>query len=505
MSYKVKSYAISGTGEKNGVVPGVYEECATFAEGNVVTISRGKLIIAGFEITVDGREVLSVPHEWQSGEYYLIGSLAIKDEKVESFVFSIRDNKKVRKDSVRGEGRGVYEEIIAKVYKNDNLIGVSREIPLLLGNTEDKVVPANFPRKTISGQNIALEDAQYGKLTNVYLKGVCSNRGNGQIWRVPAEFTIFSGTPNLFDAQEYTVVTDKDKKVGKYVYAEKVSLAEKDDKDFRFISWKESGSEYNSNGYVDFHIGELKASYYTFSFTLTSPHPWADGNPTNSVKIRVVQDGITLETFDYTLEKSQVNEISICSTFTTPGDVVLRIFFNGLELTLRNLQVENDLMKSTYSPYGRYENDIVIVDKKGEKYELMSTPKVQDEVRKINGKYYLIKKTAESYEDVSDAKKYTQYWINTTRTAQSVDGTGVISVPEGAFVVYELDEYKVIELNEDYLVGLENIRTYFGRTIIKGGELIGPSICGEYAVDLIKRLDLLEEYVSILMKNQSTT
>ncbi|MBQ2714335.1 MAG: hypothetical protein IJF76_01750 [Clostridia bacterium] len=474
MSYKVNARVAPITGNKTGIVPDVYEECAVFAEGRLVTLSRGKLVISGYEIEVDGREVINVPYDWKSGESYIIGSLAVKGGFANSFRISLRENLTLTTDDVLSLGEGVYEVLLAKVFVGEEVSVKSCMDLLLDGDSLDSGVP-------VRGESIALTDAKRGFLKNVRLCGRSKGDGIDTISHVPSRFRIKAYSKNLFDYKNCPIALFEEDKKSSYVCADQVSgYVDKFDEGYNVRAWKMGGVNPELEGFLEIGLGRVSKGAYAFSYDVTVLESWY-GNEENNVLCVVYANGekITNKQVSGTLNQNTRDTFSF--SLSEESEVVVKFYLSGLYVHIGRIQFETGEDATEYTPCFDFSTEIVIRDLKGAEHELRSTSSAHDEIVKYNGKYVLLRHTALAYEHaIGLAKPFSNYIYNTSSSVNYLDNISDVLVMPGEYALYEPKKFEVVELDQSGLVGLERIALREGLLTIEADCELKPEIVGEY-------------------------
>lgn len=478
MSYKLHSCKTVGKKLTDGVLEGFFDDCAISAEGSMITISKGKLLVSGYEVVVDGREVITIPSEWESGEYYLIGSLAVEDFLAKSFYFALRDSASIKKEEVFKTGFGKYEIFMAKVVKDGENTSI---LPLISVIREDGVERINrYNHGEIRHASIIIDDGEQGFLSGVELLGETKCTGNGHFYCVPSEFNVICKSKNLFDYKSAEV---KSEKTGNYVYGENfMGDILKYNNGFDVLSQFNYEVSPFGGGELELYVGRLDAGTYTLSFDALwkANHYYVEQN---NLAYRAKVGGVEQSEDVVMLSVGRKSRIDYTINVTTQSEVSIIFYFNGMDIRFSDIQVEKGETATSYVDYAEAKIPVKIRDTEGNLHELYSVVSGRDEVVCRDGKHYLIKRMAIDDKNVPEekVKPLSFYYGNYFVDICPYIGGGQIMVNDGDKVLYEMKEPIEYELDESGLNGLSCIPVFGVEFELTTDCEVKPIISASYA------------------------
>ncbi len=503
MSYKLHNCGIPEKGQVNGIVKGVYDECTMRVEYNAVYISRGKIIVCGYEIEIDGREVVGIPSDWASGDLSLVGALTVQNGKAVEFKLSLRQGGTLRQDDVHGKGYGIYEVLLATVTCSNGVLHIKREIEILSDNFEfDK---SEYKSKAVSGQVLHINDAKRGYLKNLSLLGYSQGVLPNRLSCVPSRFKVVTQSVNLYDYKSAKIVQKGEVPSGNYVNAVKVVGELKEiDNGFRALSLREKGGNFFTNGYIEFFVGHVEKGNYCISADIFVHEAWEDNNECICF-FQAFKDDTDL---GYTMRSFNLGETvrgEARYIVEEEGDLRVRFYFSGLEISMSNIQVEKGDNFTQYTSYFKSEKDITLLDKDGNAQQLYGINDCQDEIFYEDGKYKLIRRIKVGGHEVGgDMKDYCYYYDGSTLEFKYHETSPSVSAfMEEGIIIYPTKNPEIIELDQDGVSGLKSIELGpVGLTVEgKSGDsydVESPVICAEYEVNPFWAIEALQAEIESL-------
>ncbi len=522
-------YATKGS---DGVVAGVLDEIGLSYEADRLILGRGKLIVSGYPVLFEGKEVVGISSELTDGSFMLVGVLNVSKGRAKSFYLSVRDSGEVKQDNVLGLGEGVYEVKIAEftlvdgkinnaISTLERIISAEQEKVEIEGNIEEAIATSNqnaqkiselevklgdletdsersFARAldgTASGQ-IFLTDSQEGYFSDFAILGKNLQQGS-EIYPVTGVIPIYVRGKNRFAGKKLTFSSTASTTQDSIYYESLDSKEKTDDAKFIVCGKKTNAgvSVDNSNGLFQIRIRGLTAYYkHTISFDATLDKEWAEGNVNSVLHLSVVQGTKSvLSAKEIALTLGEKKHFSF--TFTT--DIGLALFsFNlfGLGVTFENIQIERSASETSYEEYQGAEYTLKIQDKNGVTHDICGVGNVSDCVQMKDGKPVLIKRTAITKSSVSDALAGSQYLtLNGTKVTEN----GEITLETGERAAYVLKEPQIIELDEN-VIALDKIKTYSPRTEIVSLVSILPSYNVKYGRNLTSVIKNIEAMLATI-------
>lgn len=484
MSYKLHNCGIPEKGQVNGIIKGVFEECVMKVEYNAVYISRGKIIVCGYEIEIDGREVVGISENW-ADELYLIGALTVENGKATEFKLSLRNSSALKKDDVLGKGYGRYEVLLATVKSLNGNYQIKREIEVLSDNVEfDK---SEYKTCVSRGEILSMNDAKRGYLKNVAILGNSQGIAPNRLSCVPSNFVVKTQSANRFDYQGTRVLKEGENPSGKCVSGVKVTgEIQKFNNGFRALSWRETSGDFFANGYVEFFVGRLEKGDYFLTADVFVHEGW-EGNDECTCFFQVFQDdldmGLTMRR--YNIGETVRGEANV--VLTEDCDLKIRFYFSGLDITISNIQVEQGTAFTQYAPYFSSKTEINVLDKDGNAHKLYSINNCHDEIFFDEGKYKLIKRIKMGgHEVVDDMKDYSYYYDGGMLEIKYHEkDKNVVSSTEEGILIYPTKNPEIIELDQDSMSALKTIEVGPGNLCVWGEiaedyDFAKPIISAEY-------------------------
>ncbi len=498
MSYKLHNCGIPEKNGVNGIVSGVFEECAISADDKAVYISRGKMLIAGYEIEIDGREVVGIPSDWKSGVLYLIGTLAVSDGVGENFHFSLRSTNSLVQNDVYGKGYGTYEVLIGEVVNAYGFWGAKSTLKVLVDKMDEKR-GSNANSVSVEGERIVIDDAENGYLKNVRLLGNMAIDDKNEIVGVPAVFKITSSSKNLYDYATAKILQEGEEKTGNYVYGERITgEIKRIQNGYRAKGWRNPDADFFSNGYIEMSLGYLEAGDYRIGFDVFVNEVW--GNEGARCFFEAVQgtenNGYLMRAYTEGVEQ---RDNDCFFTILKPGYTQFRIHLLGHDVSIRNIQCEKGNIPSSYSEYFNSEVGIEIKDVNGVRHTLYSVGDTHDEVYCDGGSYKLIKRVKFKMGGVTgDSKPYSHYFNMQTRETNQTGNTTDIVLAEPIMIAYTTLTPEIYELDSELMHNLERIPVGDGIITVEGDSQQKAIIYAEYEQSLAKVVKELEKKVDEL-------
>lgn len=499
-------------GGKDGYVEGILDELKITQNGYNITIGRGKLMVSGYPVLFEGKEVIGVPTDYPDDKYMIVGVLTVSGYKAKSFYLSLRKLGDIRCDDVNKSGEGVYEIKIAQFhifYKRlvslKNLLTKIYAKPEQIGPTEFEIEVRGNNAKNIFGKvngSCNVQDSQIGYFSNFKLVGETSYDGE-KIISVPSSHTLKVHGKNYLDIRytyDYEEGTDYAITVGNF----DGSYTDVDDNTVCFPGLQQNEEDVLSrdNGFVQLLLKDLEEGKdYTLSFQgYLTEYMW-ESNTKNAIAINCSCGGVEIKNTEYIMpaipeEYYESDKKDVTFTFTAGHGVhIIDIRLGGLYLNVRNIQLEQASMFTGFEQFKQKEITFDIVDKQGNRYELDGIGEDCDTVEVRGGKVVLVKRTARGTGYIVGVKYESNYIAKNGIFPSEYEE---IFTEEGEEVVYVRSDERVIELDID-LQKWNTIPTYEPCTVISipSAEKL-PIIQADYGKSLVGIINGLEERIKAL-------
>ncbi len=502
-------------GGKDGVVEGILDELKISQNGYNITIGRGKLMVSGYPVLFEGKEVIGVPADYPDDMYMVVGVLTVSGYKAKSFYLSLRKLGDVRCDDVNKSGEGVYEIKIAQFqifYKRlvslKNLLTKIYAKPEQVGPTDFEIEVRGNNAKNVFGKvdgSCNVSDSQIGYFTDFKLLGKTSYDGE-KIISVPSSCTLKVHGKNYLDIRyiyDYEENTDYIISVGNF----EGGYTNVDDSTVYFPGLRQNEEDVLSrdNGFVHLLLKDLEEGKdYTLSFKgYLSDYAW-ETNDKNAIAVICSCDGEEIKNTEFNMnaipEEFFVSpKKDVAFTFTALRGVhVIEIRLGGLYLNVEDIQLEQSSTFTGFEQFKQKEITFDIVDKKGNRYELDGIDEDCDTVEVRNGKVVLVKRTGKGTGYITEVKYESNY---ITKNGIFPSEYEEIYAEEGEEVVFVKAYEEVIELDID-LQKWNTIPTYEPCTVISIPSIAKlPIIQANYGKSLVAIINALEERIKALEKN----
>lgn len=513
----------------DGVIAGIFDEVEVSSQKDMLILGRGKLLVSGYSVLFEGKEVVGVPRDFIDGEYMLVGVLNVSGRRAQSFYLALRDKGEVQQSDVLKEGEGVYEikiaEFILSQGQISNVISCLQRIvsaeqekveiegdisavnALAEQNTakiatlDEKVdsLALNSEKsfaKALDGSasgKIFLTDSQDGYFSEFEILGKAIVQGS-TISTVGSSIPICVRGKNIFNYKAYAfsgnIPDNRD-----MVYYENLSRKQKTEDGKYIVCGNRTNpgvSSDNANGLFQIRINTLNGYYkHNISFDVTLNEEWKEGNVDSVFSFAFTHGGVKVEPTEHALVLGEKKHFSFNVT-TQMGIALFDINLFGLGVTIERIQIERANAESEYVDGEGQNVTFKIQDKSGKKYSIASVGNVSDVVTIKDGKPVLIKKVGYSTTSVTDALEGAEYF-STISNGISQDGT--IETIEGEKILYVLKTPQVIELDEK-LVQIDKIKTYTGVTEITTLTSVLPNFNVKYGRNLVSVIRNLETMIA---------
>lgn len=501
------------SGGKDGVVQGILDEMKIDKKDLKIIIGRGKLMVSGYPVLFEGKEVIGIPSDYAEGDYMIVGVLTVSGYRATSFYLSLRRKGDIRCDEINKTGEGIYEIKIAqfslyskKIYSLKSLLNVIFPKPEQVGPTDFEIEVRSKNAKNVYGTitgTCNITDSQEGYLSDFKLKGK-TVFDNGRIVTVPSKFTMNVHGKNHLDIRYiYDYEQDGDKQIatgntdGGY-FADGTTV---------YLTGIQNNSESVTsleNGYLRIHpVGLEEGKDYTLSFNGYITDAWWDVNTENVIAVNYKYNGelvksIQANMYDVPEEFTDNPEMKAVElTFTAgKGENVLEICIGGMQINLHNLQLEQSSSATEYEPFVQKTFIFNLVDKNGREYELCQIDGFSDRIELKNGKVMLIRRIGKEYGQAYEVE-YESHYI--TKNGIFVSDAEQIYLDDEDEVVYFVKNYEEeIELDIS-AQKWQYVPTYDPSTVITFPELeLAPEISAKYGRNVALIIKSLEERIKAL-------
>lgn len=496
-------------GGKDGVVEGILDELEVQHEGNRIFIGRGKLMVSGYPVLFEGREVIEAPKDLPKLKHMIVGVLTVSGYKAKSFYLAIRQDGSLRQDEVNKTGEGVYEiKIVEFNIQSGRLTNVASALDKInvtkqeTGSSSDfeKVVSQQYARaimKNFQGDG-ALTDSQVGLINKFAILGDTTSDGEKIISATP-KFSVIIHGKNYIDLRDTSIVVDNPNAsvllgnvMEDFWYAQ-------------FNTIEVSGMQENTqeplserNGFIRFNLPYLEAGKeYTMSIFSSIYFGWFEGNPEGKIAVKYLNNGTVIKSLEEKLPMPDEDGMVTGSkrlvlTFTAlEGENHIDVLVGGSNLCLEEIQLEQNSTFTDFQGFMFKEYDFDLVDKKGTRHELNGIGEFRDKVSIKNGKVMLEKRLFRSNSYVTDVEYPSFYYTK----------DGLHEVPSFEFneeneeILYVCNGITLYELNVDKDL-FESIATFYPHShisVIKEENKLSPLVSGEYAKSLDLVIKAIEE------------
>lgn len=462
MSYKILDCSSHvSDGISDGVVAGVFDECSVSVVDKRVEIAKGKLVLNGIPIIIDGREIIPIPDDYGDGNYYVVGVMKIEDYKPVSFYLSLRDGLNLRRDGIDNKS-GIVESAIVEISLGENKVLARRILPILREKNCQKSHPIYLKKALKSGESFNISDATDGEFSKISILGRSTYQKNNYVG--VGDFTITSTTGNLFDIEGLEIrdigFLDGEKFITpNYVWGTVDSVENGISAHGRDVLDDEQ-----SRGLLHINLGKMRAGTYHLSFKAKIEYMYFFMEEEKNVSVEIYDSTDMLtraSSADFETE-GDVRDFYTSFTLNNDGVVVLKIFLHGHKLVLTDFCLSKD-NKISYIPYGLDERQVEIRDKKGNSYTLLSTDFASDEITFDNDECVLIKRVDVGMSNEVITRPGANYKYQNDRDIAFYDGT---MSGDSRLVIYELVNYQRIPLSDECARALRGIRTFRNKTIL---------------------------------------
>lgn len=501
------------SGGKDGVISGILDELSVTHEKNRIILGRGKLLVSGYPVLFEGKEVIGISSDYANGAYMLVGVLKVSGRVATSFHLSVRVSGNVKCDDVLATGEGIVEVIIADfVIKGGKITQCVSALNKIVGGKPDEnasKIDALRKRlesserksearycKIIEGSvdgNIYVKDAQKGYFDDFRIYGGTAISGKW-VNCISNSTSIVSRTKNCFDYDGF-VLDNTFSGYNKVFYASCSDEVCKENNGYTIEGAKYTANDYYSvdNGLLRIDMNTiLKGEKYTVSFDLTAYSVWEENSASQiGVEIRSGNKICLNQALSVAVGENKHHSLTFEAT---SWNINIYIYVCGCKLNVSNIQIERGESETEYSPYVGEVYPVQFKDKEGNSYYVGGiSDEVVDVVYMENGAPVLLKKTGRSNTKITDAKPGSTY---KRYTGDEVTENGEITVGAGEYVVYELNEYKKIELDPD-CVPLDKIKTYEFCTEVRLYGMVEPRFTAKYGRNLSAILKKIEDKLLI--------
>ncbi|MBR7110721.1 MAG: hypothetical protein IKC83_02485 [Clostridia bacterium] len=499
-------------GGKDGYVEGILDELKITQNGYNITIGRGKLMVSGYPVLFEGKEVIGVPADYPDDKYMIVGVLTVSGYKAKSFYLSLRKLGDVRCDDVNKSGEGVYEIKIAqftifykKLVSLKNLLTKIYAKPEQVGPTDFEIEVRGNNAKNIFGKvngSCNVSDSQSGYFTDFKLVGKTSYDGE-KIISVPSNYTLKVHGKNYLDIRyiyDYEENTDYVISVGNlengYMNVDDSTVC------FPGLQQNEEDVLSRDNGFVQLLLNDLEAGKdYTLSFKgYLSDYTW-ETNEQNAISVVCSCGEEEVKNAEYNMhaipeELYESPKKDVAFTFTALRGVhVIDIRLGGLYLNVQDIQLEQSTVYTGFEQFKQTQLTFDIVDKQGNRYELDGIDGDCDTVEVRGGKVVLVKRTGKGMGYITEIKFESNY---ITKNGVFPSENEEINAEEGEEVVFVKGYEEVIELDID-LQKWNTIPTYEPCTVISIPSTAGlPAIQANYGKNLVAVINALEERIKAI-------
>ena len=495
-------------GGKDGVVAGILDELKLEQKKDRIIIGRGKLMVSGFPVLFEGREVVCVPLDGPNEKYMIVGVLTVSGQKAQSFYISLRKLNDLVQDDVNSTGEGVYEIMIAQFSIFYNRISSFKNTLTKIYAKPEQVGPTDFEievrqkcAKILTGKvdgDCAVRDSQEGYFENFQILGKSTYDGE-KINSVPSSFTLKVHGKNYVDTRfSYDYAEDLEEvfqlggmRDGFWTVNDDVIDVSGGQENTENVLSKE-------NGFIRLNMRDLiQGRQYTVSAIASVYEAWVDANPECKVGISCKNGDNQLafveEVLPYPDEENYRPSGSkkIVMTFTAgEGKHEIDILIGGCSAYFEKLQFEQSPTCTDHEPYVGKSISIDLVDKNGNKYELNGIGQHCDRVEVQNGKVVLVKRLRKTSEYVDDVEGDTYYM---TKNGLVQSEYGEVIPEDGEEVLYVSCNIENIELDLNRQL-IDCIPTYCPNTVISMDTgILLPEIRANYGRSLDLVIKSIEE------------
>ncbi len=458
-------YLDDATGSKDGVVAGVLDELCVGYEKDRVIIGRGKLLVSGYSVLFEGREVVGIPSDLESGAYMIVGVLNVSDRRAKSFYLAVRAEADLRQDDILKSGEGVYEvKIVSFSVEDGNIVYCASALDSIEfgegGADKVRTESEQIYLKAMLGDwknTTYVNDSQAGYLSQVQVRG-SNEGGEGRIVDGVSSFKVVTMGKNLFKG---SVIELFDGQEEEGVYAGNISNELMYLDDYQLVTGnKVEGISYLSpeNGYVRFNLKNLRlGEKYKFSICAMLMSDWVSGNPNLEYGFESFCDGVSTDSQEGTMSTVGIKNV-ISMSFTAQGpEHEVYLYLGGLRWKIKDFQLEKGNTCTDYTPYVQSETTIEVVDKEGNRHELNGFGNKFDSVEKRNGKVVLVKRVKKGSGYITDIVPESNFYDG---IYENFCEYGSIDIGEDFTIIYESTEgEKVIELDPKR-ANIDKIRTH---------------------------------------------
>lgn len=502
------------SGGKDGVVEGILDELEVTHEDNKIILGRGKLIVSGYPVLFEGREVIGISSEYENGAYMLVGVLNVSGREAKSFYLSVRQAGELRCDDVLAKGEGVVEVVLVDfvikkgkitecIQSFEKIVGgkpeenaeeiqnLSRRIDDLADTSEASYT--KIIENSVDGR-IYLTDCQKGCFKDLKLFGACKISGKSVNY-VPSTMKIVSRSKNCFNYEGF--VADMDfNGTNKVFYNACEEEVVKENNGYTIIGYKAMSADCfePTNGILQVNMNTMhKGVEYTLSFDVIAHSIWEEENVSNQMGFSVNSGSTQLLSQALEIAVGEKRHFSFTIT-TVTNELRLAYYFYGSKATIANIQIERGNVETEYTKFEGETYEFTFKGIDGTLHQIGGIGDVCDEVYMENDVPILLKKTGRSNQNITDAKPGSTY---KRYSGEEVTENGEITVASGEYVVYELNEYKKIMLDKTVLP-IKSVKSYYPITEVSIVGSYDVKFSAKYGRDINEVLKRIEEKINAL-------
>ncbi len=483
MSYKILDCSTHVSDAlRDGVTAGVFDECSVSVVGKRVEIAKGKLLLNGIPVIIDGREIIAIPDDYDDGNYYVVGVMKIEDWKPVSFYLSLRDGLNLRRDGIQSKD-GIIEYGLVEIGLSGQKIVARRILPIIREKNCQKNQVVYLKKGFVEGVKLNILDATDGEFSKISILARTTYTDGKYVGS--GDFTLTSTTGNLLDVEGLEVRDVGFMDGEKFVTPQNIWGAIDVYENGFSVCGQDSLDVEETRGVLNFNIGKISAGTYYLSFKAKPTYLLMHDEEMRNVSVEIYANKNLLTRYDGQVfeEENVSKEISTSFKLEEDSVVEFKVFVHGHTVRLTDFCMSRD-KKISYVPYGLDVRKVKIRDKQGNAYVLHSTGYASDEITFDGDECILIKRAEVGESDKVMTRPYANYnefgSIGIAYSGGEIEG-------EPRPIVYELVEYKRIPLSEECANALRGIRTYRDKTIVEiVPDGFNPTIRGYYSKDFYK-------------------